>query len=272
MTTTQADQRSLLHGAAATSRGRRRLVAIATGVLALATLPMTAVAQTSEVAANDVATGLPPLPASVDNYVTTTTEATPSIDVSGFAPTCIRDAPFVSYTIVPVGFTPVDSNATLVVKTVTGTVIDTIQVTTLSGTFIWPGASVDAAGNATDWPGWTLADDGSWIPDPSDAIYREGVVIDVTVEPAPTATATVGYVPATSPCANPPSVTPPTTTTATCVPGQNGDDNPSDDCALPTTGGSPNNLVIIGAAALLAGLLVLTSARRRRDDLAPPTG
>ncbi len=121
------------------------------------------------------------------NYVTTTLPEE-SLDVSGFSPECIRDAPFIRYTIVPQGFTPVSTQATLTIKDRNGNVVQTQTVNSFSGSIIWPGASVDAAGNATDWPGWQLADDGvSWIPDPSDAFLREGLVIEVTVNPTATA-------------------------------------------------------------------------------------
>ena len=237
------------------------------GLVAAAAMPLGASAQADD----DVATGLPPVPTVDTNYVTTTAVANQSLDVSAFSPVCIRNAPFISYTIVPVGFTPVNPTATLVVKTVTGSVLETISGARLSGTFIWPGATVNAAGQATDWPGWKLAPDGvSWIPDPRDAITREGLVIEVTVVPAPTATATVSYPANDSPCANPPHVGSPTATTvAPCVPGQNNDGTPADDCTLPRTGGGPGNTAIIGAAALLAGLLLLTAARRRRNDMTP---
>ena len=182
-----------------------------------------------------------------DAYVTTTTTPTRSLDVSAFSPECIRDAPFVNYTIVPVGFTPVDGSATLVIRAANGTVVDTLQVTSLSGQFIWPGASVDSAGNATDWPGWKRAADGvSWIPDPSDAFVRDGLVIEVTVESI-TSTATVSYVPDSAPCANPPRLH-----------------------RLPSTGGAPGSSVVIGAAAMLAGLLLVTITRRRRHGVTSP--
>lgn len=205
------------------------------------------------------------------NYVTTTVSA-PSIDVSGFSSECIRDAPFIRYAIVPRGFTPASTEAVLVIKDRNGNVVETQTVDSFSGTIPWPGASVDAAGNATDWPGWKLADDGvTWIPDPSDAFVREGLVIEVTVDPAPTATATVAYPATGTPCADPPDATPPTTTTV-CTPGQDNDATPADDCDLPRTGGGPGNALIVGAAALLAGLLLLTTARRRRhsDDSLNP--
>ncbi len=207
--------------------------------------------------------------ASSGDYVTTTTPSAPSIDVSGFSPVCIGDAPFISYTIVPVGFTPVEQSATLVIRAVDGTEVGTETVDSLSGQFIWPGASVDAAGNATDWPGWRRAADGvSWEPDPTDDLLRDGLTIEVTVTGAPPATATVDYPPDDSDCANPPDTPPPTPSTTTpstatpstttpCVPSQD------DDCDLPTTGGGPSNLVLIGAATLLAGLAAITATRRR---------
>lgn len=191
-------------------------------------------------------------------YATTTTPSGPSIDVSGFAPVCIGDAPFISYVIVPTGFTPLDQSATLAIRTADGTEVGTETVDSLSGQIIWPGASVDAAGNATDWPGWRRAADGvSWEPDPTDDLLRDGLTIEVTVEGAPPATATVDYPPDDSDCANPP-ITPQPTTTTPCVPGQD------DDCDLSTTGGDPSNLVLIGAATLLAGLAAITATRRRR--------
>ena len=63
-----------------------------------------------------------------------------------------------------------------------------------------PGASVDAAGNATDWPGWRF-DGDDWVLDPSDSYLREGLTVRVEVNP--TATGQVAYPPATSACASP---------------------------------------------------------------------
>ncbi len=250
-------------------RVRRLQIGLLVGLAAVTIAPITTHAQTDEEATAPVAEG--------GDYVTTTVP-NPSIDVSGFSPECIGDAPFIRYTIVPMGFTPTSTEATLVIKDRNGNLVETQTVSSFSGTIVWPGASVDAAGNATDWPGWKLADDGvSWIPDTSDAFLREGLTIEVTVNPAPPATATVTYPPNTSPCANPPGATPPTTTvpggptTTVCVPGQNNDANPADDCALPRTGGGPGNAMILGAAALLAGLLFLTAARRRRHPDGSPS-
>ena len=71
--------------------------------------------------------------------------------------------------------------------------------------FVYPGASVDAAGNPTDWPGW-MFDGDEWVIDPSDAYLRDGLT--VVIEVNPTATATVSYPPATAACANPEQVGP----------------------------------------------------------------
>ena len=225
-------------------RGRRAL-GLALSIAAITAAPVVALADS---ASPQVAT-----PSQADEYITTTTSHVPSLDVSAFSPECVLDAPYINYAIVPLGFTPADGTATLVIRTADGTVVDTIQVTSLTGQLIWPGAEVDAAGNATDWPGWKLADDGvSWVPDPTDAAFREGLTIEVSVDSADgktvTATATVAYPPETSPCANPQR-------------------NP-----LADTGGAPGNLLLIGVTALLAGVLLVASARRRRSGISSPTG
>jgi hypothetical protein len=240
------------HHTATRARSRRWYLAVAVGLIAATAAPLGAHARSETQHPADVA-------ASGGNYVTTTTSSGRSIDVSGFSPVCIGDAPFISYTIVPVGFTPVEPSATLVIRAADGTEVGTETVDSLSGQIIWPGASVDAAGNATDWPGWRRAADGvSWEPDPSDDLLRDGLTIEVTVAGAAPAIATVSYPPDDSACANPPDIPPPTTTP--CVPGQD------DDCDLSTTGGEPGNLVLIGAASLLAGLAAIAATRRRRRN------
>ncbi len=242
-------------------RWRRLRFGVMVGLAAATVAPLAALAQ---------ADAAPSQSPGDDAYYVTTTASDPALDVSAFSPECIGNAPFIRYSIVPQGFTPSSTTATLDIRDRNGNLVSTQVVDSFSGTIIWPGAAVDASGNATDWPGWTLAPDGeSFIPDPTDAFFREGLTIDVTVSPV-TATATVSYPPSTSPCANPPHDSPPTTTV--CVPGQDNDADPSDDCELSTTGGGPGNVMIIGAAALLAGLLFLTAARRRRHQDASPNG
>jgi len=267
-----ASQTTSLTTATARRRWRRVQVGLLVSLAAATMAPIATHAQTSEDPAQPIAAG--------GDYVTTTVPQS-SLDVSGFSPECIRTAPFIRYTIVPKGFTPTSTRATLDIKDRNGNLITSQTVSGFSGSIVWPGASVDSSGNATDWPGWKRAGDGvSFIPDPADAFLREGLTITITVNPSVSAVATVSYPAATSPCANPPGNSPPTTTvpgrtppTTVCVPGQNNDRNPADDCVeLPRTGGNGSgNTTFIAAAALLAGLLFLAAARRRREPGSSPS-
>jgi len=87
---------------------------------------------------------------------------------------------------------------------VNGEFVEAHEVVYQAGTTIsllFPGASVDGAGNATDWPGWMLNSDGFWVLDDSDAIWREGLTIVAEINP--TATTTITYPPETAACASP---------------------------------------------------------------------
>ena len=42
---------------------------------------------------------------------------------------------------------------------------------------IYPGATIHANGNPTDWPGWMLNADGFWVRDPTDAAWRDGATL-----------------------------------------------------------------------------------------------
>lgn len=246
------------------SRARRALrYGFAIGLLASTASPITALAQPSEII---VDIGDPPTVPD-DNYVTTTTVSQRSLDVSAFSPSCVRDVPYISFTIVPRGFSS-NGPATLTVFDAIGNFVEQVTSPTLSGQIIFPGAEAGANGEGVDWPGWKRAPDGSWMPDPSDAVLREGLTIQVDVG-GTMATATVSYPDADSPCANPPDGTPPATTQP-CVPGQNNDANAADDCSLATTGGGPGNALLIGAGALIAGLLLYAAARRRQQDQHAP--
>ena len=118
-----------------------------------------------------------------------------------------------------------------------GNAVETQTATYQAGAtvrFVYPGASVDAAGNPVDWPGWVF-DGDEWVTDPSDSHLRDGLT--VVVEVNPTATATVSYPPATAACANPPTVV----------------DPPTPQGQLPQTGSSTGVLAIIASALLAAG-------------------
>jgi hypothetical protein len=72
---------------------------------------------------------------------------------------------------------------------------------------LYPGTRVNADGTIADVPGWNLNAAGYWVPDPSDASLRDGIVLTYTLNP--TATATVTYPPESSACANPDGPFPP---------------------------------------------------------------
>ncbi len=127
-----------------------------------------------------------------------------SLDIQLLTSDCVKDAPFVNYSINPLGFTPTPgATATVTIYRLgTDTVIRTITDLPLSGRFLYPGAAVDGEGNGTDWPGWKL-ENGEWVLDDSDAFLRDGVRVVVSVNP--TAEATVGYPAASAACASPES-------------------------------------------------------------------
>jgi uncharacterized repeat protein (TIGR01451 family)/LPXTG-motif cell wall-anchored protein len=85
-----------------------------------------------------------------------------------------------------------------------GKFVESVNVATLSGTVIYPGATADANGNGTDWPGWKF-ENGVWVVDPTDARLRDGLTVVAHVNPT-SPPAEVTYPPATSACANPEQV------------------------------------------------------------------
>jgi len=105
---------------------------------------------------------------------------------------------------------------------------------------LYPGATVDAQGNPTDWPGWVFTG-GFWVPDPTDDAWRDGLRLVYTLGSA-TATANVSYPPDTATCsANP--VVPVPTGTPTTVPG-----------ATTTLPGAPTTLPGTPTTTLPAGV------------------
>jgi hypothetical protein len=187
---------------------------------------------------------------------TTTSTAPPEpAAVSAVSPECIADAPFVIVTFGP-QTRYIGKVAHITFFDVHGVVVGTAEAPYVpNGTvkLIYPGASVDAAGNATDWPGWKLAPNGNWIEDPSDAHLRDGLTVRIEVNP--TAEAKVSYPPATSTCANPNNT--PSTTTSTSS-------TPPLAVTLPSTGTNvPSALSIVGCSLLAVGVLLAIAAVRR---------
>jgi LPXTG-motif cell wall-anchored protein len=160
---------------------------------------------------------------------------------------CVNDAPFVRVTF---GNQPEFNGrpATITFIDVNGVTVATHSATYTAGgslTFVYPGASVDAAGNPTDWPGWVF-DGDEWVPDPTDSYLRDGLTVRVDVNP--TATGQVSYPPATEACADPERGGDPTTTVAG---------------ALPATGGSTGTIAWAAGLALALGVGAVALSRRR---------
>ena len=125
----------------------------------------------------------------------------------------------------------------------------------LSGTVLWPGAEVDAAGNGIDWPGWTLEGD-QWVEGDEWDWVRPSVQVTIAVNPE--ATVTVPYPPSSPAClTNPPGQVPPP---SEAHPPPAEASGPSSNLA--STGASVGWLVAVGAVLVAAGT-ALISARKR---------
>lgn len=73
----------------------------------------------------------------------------------------------------------------------------------LQGRVIWPGASVDDAGNPTGWPGWEFTN-GQWVETNGNFAWTRGA-ITATLKVNPETTVALSYPPATPVCAVSPS-------------------------------------------------------------------
>ena len=112
----------------------------------------------------------------------------PSINASDKAALLANGAQQVDYVTVPAGWSSGDP---------------------ISGTQLWPGAAVDASGNAIAWPGWSKNAAGTWVLDPKAAGYelRGSAVVEMRINPSTAATEV--YPPATPNCnPYPPKPTP----------------------------------------------------------------
>ncbi len=123
---------------------------------------------------------------------------------------CRNDVPYIQYKVVP-NFTPSVTNAVTATwlngdKTVL-TAQPVVHGLPLEGEILWPGAVVDAQGNALDWPGWYIQD-GVWV---AGADGFEGTRPDayLVISVNPTDTFRVSYPPATPACNSNPINKPP---------------------------------------------------------------
>lgn len=164
---------------------------------------------------------------------------------------CRQGAPWLDYAVEPQG-TP-DTTVTLVWGDPSGPNSVTQANLPLSGSVLWPGAVVDAQGNATDWPGWHLVN-GQWVQGDDWNWVRPTVPVTFTVNPQ--ATVTVTYPPETAPCADPPRSEVLAAEDSTAVLAATG-----------TSDAGPVMLVAIGVlllGSLLLGLRVIVRRRAAR--------
>ena len=135
---------------------------------------------------------------------------------------------------------------------------------------------MDANGEPIDWPGWVLNSSGFWVPDPTDAAWRDGLTLVAEIN-GETATASVTYPPETATCsANAPEQ--PVPTTASTVPGGStpppstpspstpqvrpAGTDPHSRGTLPVTGADILWLTAIGLSSLLLGTWLRRQERR----------
>lgn len=76
----------------------------------------------------------------------------------------------------------------------------------LSGSVLWPGASVDASGAATGWPGWAFVD-GEWVETTGNFAWTR-TVTSATLVVNPELEVALSYPPATPGCTDPAGSTP----------------------------------------------------------------
>lgn len=165
-------------------------------------------------------------------YTLTFSDPGPCIDPSFNGATtttseCLRDVPWITYSVVvddPNGrltsnaaklifVDPLDPDRTHEVAL--GTVTPGVPLT---GRVLWPGASVDADGNPTGWPGWTQAGDGTWVETAYGDNFRwaRGIT-EVTLSVNPTMQIAVSYPPPSALCVSGPTEIEPVATKASCL-------------------------------------------------------
>ncbi|MCL1870000.1 MAG: LPXTG cell wall anchor domain-containing protein [Promicromonosporaceae bacterium] len=124
----------------------------------------------------------------------------PSIDVTVLEPVCDGNVPYLQYAVDPHG-TP-NNTVTITWENPSGPSV-VMPNLPLSGRVLWPGATVDAQGKPTGWPGWVKQADGTWVEGGPYQWVRPSVTVKFKVNPE--ATKTVTYPPSKPSCsANPP--------------------------------------------------------------------
>lgn len=122
-------------------------------------------------------------------------------------PICDGDVPYLGYDVEVENTEATALTITFVNPSGEDYVVDGLTVG--SGRILWPGATVDSAGNPTGWPGWVQQDDGTWVEGGPYQWVRDSTQVRFNVNPE--ATVTVSYPPSSPQCATQPPGTPPMT-------------------------------------------------------------
>lgn len=190
------------------------------------------------------------------------TEAT--LAGSVVSPVCVQDVPWIDYSVTLVDPSNVSKGHVAYLDITDGTNTETLTLGaidsngTISGRVLWPGASVDANGVGTGWPGWKLQD-GEWLQTNGNYAWTRGTIHGV-LRVNPSVDVAMSYPPATPQC--------------TAGPGLVGSENvvqgqPASVAsgALPATGGDTVPVLIASAGAIVllgvGGALLVRSRRAR---------
>jgi hypothetical protein len=204
---------------------------------------------TAAIAANSH-TADEPSPSPTSTYVPGQHSA-PSLDGSAVSSACIGDVPYIDYSVVlnDPDNVATGHTATLIMSgggNTTSIPLGTLDSSNqLSGTVLWPGASVDSQGNADGWPGWALVD-GVWVETTGNFAWTRGPITAV-IQVNPELTVPLSYPPSTAACASP-----------------SGSHDP-EPAALAATGSDFNPTPLLfagGALVVLGGVAVVLVSRR----------
>ena len=177
-----------------------------------------------------ILTGDAKWPFTLDIYPPTHGCATPTLFGSTATGVCLNNAPWIQYDVT---LNDPDNQAdnhaaSLILAAGANTITLPLAAMTdkgngtwtASGKVLWPGAAVDALGNATDWPGWKLVG-GHWVSDPSANFGWVRTITQATLSVNPELVVDLAYPPVTPDCNDNPPPTPPTlagsTTTGVCL-------------------------------------------------------
>lgn len=218
--------------------------AVAIGVAAL----ITASPLAAQGAGSDV-TSIPAVAQATADPYTPNPPDEPSLAGSVLGVECVGDVPWINFNVElsdPDG-QATNHTATLVITDGSNVVevpLGVLVNNSLSGRVIWPGASVDAQGNASGWPGWAFVD-GAWVETDGNFAWTRGAITAI-IRVNPEISVPISYPRATVDCATGPRV--------------NGQP-----LGLAVTGGSFDMmpLAIAGGGIVLIGVAAMIVARRR---------